>query len=133
MNDYKNRRTKLNELKYQNKYLSIFSKSKEVDKELDNILDEIQYGLVRDNMKEVSNSQLRNIYNEILKQDTVERLKLLRPKFAYIASRQNNFFQKKAIEFIENIMKENVNSTDDLENFKKFMEAVVAYHKYHSK
>jgi CRISPR-associated protein Csm2 len=61
------------------------------------------------------------------------KLKMLRPNLAYVAARQDkNVDGKKVIALIENLVRD-VQTPEQLENFKTFMEALVAYHKYYGK
>ena len=85
----------------------------------------------RQNVKSrISTNQLRNIYEYILKIKDANspELYLLKPKLAYLVGRKNipEQFRKEIENMINNITKD-----EQLENFKKFMEAVVAYNKIH--
>jgi CRISPR-associated protein Csm2 len=82
--------------------------------------------------KDVTTHQLRNIYQEIKKASSLMDLKLLRPNLAYIAGRlePKNINGKIFTAFIDSLIKE-VKESDEVENFKSFMESVVAYHKFH--
>jgi len=81
----------------------------------------------------LSTSQIRHIFNEISTMGSYDevKLQLLRPKLAYIAGRHikttpviKNHFQPLMEEAIQ-LVKE-----DNFSNFKNFVEAIVAYHKY---
>ncbi|MFN4227891.1 MAG: type III-A CRISPR-associated protein Csm2 [Candidatus Ratteibacteria bacterium] len=83
-------------------------------------------------MKEgLSTSQIRSILDAIqrMKGFDKNKLQLLRPKLAYAAGRHGGRvkeFQKiieKAIQFVEN--------NEEFENFRNFVEAIVAYHKFY--
>jgi CRISPR type III-A-associated protein Csm2 len=78
----------------------------------------------------VSTSQLRNVYDCIIKAHNVNEMKLIRPKLAYIAGRGKQD-EKKFFGFIDGIIK-NIKTNDQRENFKVFFEAVVAYHKFYT-
>jgi CRISPR-associated protein Csm2 len=80
----------------------------------------------------VSTSQLRNVYNEVVKIQSVEDLKLIRPHLAYVAARQDKNNAREFIAFIDLLIQQ-VNTKNELESFKKTMEAIVAYHKYYAK
>ncbi len=77
--------------------------------------------------EEVSTSQIRNVYSRIMNADDIEDIKLLRPHFAYTAGR--NTETKILMDLLDELAQE-LESEKHLENFKKFMEAVVAYRKY---
>ena len=81
----------------------------------------------------ISPTQLRNIYSKIKGVKSSLELKLLRPNLAYIAARQQNDKKdnaKKIIAFIDLL----IQNTDDksLDSFKKLMEIIIAYHKFHN-
>lgn len=131
MHNYENL---LNKLYHKDLYLKL--STDDAKNNLDSIIDEIDNKFVKNFVTSVSSSQLRNIYHKITNTKSETELKLLRPNLAYIAARQtgskddiNN--AKLAIQFIDELItKVNENNFED---FKKFMEIVVAYHKYHSK
>lgn len=82
--------------------------------------------------KDVTTHQLRNIYQEIKKANSLMDLKLLRPNLAYIAGRlePKNINGKIFTAFIDSLIKE-LKESGEVENFKSFMESVVAYHKFY--
>ena len=80
--------------------------------------------------------QLRNIYAKIVDCDTVKSLKMLRPNLAYIAAKQKNakdvvMFLDQLIQDVKDDPKQDVEDNKHLISFKKVMEAIVAYHKFH--
>ncbi len=81
----------------------------------------------------VTTTQLRNIYNEIVKIESIENLKLIQPHLAYVAARQEKDNAKEFIAFIIIYLIQKVNTDDELNSFKKTMEAIVAYHKFYAK
>lgn len=81
------------------------------------------------NAKAITASQMRNIYNLVKDVAGTTELQLKRPKLAYISARQDK--APELIEFIDEVIK-SVKTDDDVKNFKTFMEAVVAYHKYYN-
>lgn len=87
---------------------------------------------VKDYGKDVTTHQLRNIFQEIKKAKDLASLKLIRPNLAYIAGRLDSKAEnaKSFVAFIDSLIRE-VKNDNQLENFKDFMEAVVAYHKFH--
>jgi len=84
--------------------------------------------------KDLTTHQLRNIFQEIKKANDITSLKLIRPNLAYIAGRldANKKNEKTFVAFLDSLIKE-VKNDNHLENFKDFMEAVVAYHKFYGK
>jgi len=82
------------------------------------------------NGKQLSTSQIRNVLDEIqrMREFDEDRLHLLRPKLAYAAGRHGGRvkdFQKLLDKTIQMTIK------DNYQNFKNFVEAIVAYHRYH--
>ncbi|MDX1904540.1 MAG: type III-A CRISPR-associated protein Csm2 [Thermonemataceae bacterium] len=112
-------KSELLKFKQSDKIDKVFGKTEEFVKE---------YG------QEVSTHQLRNIFQEIKKAKEVASLKLIRPNLAYIAGRMDNKSQKAKtfVAFLDSLIKE-VKDENSLENFKDFMEAVVAYHKFYGR
>lgn len=82
----------------------------------------------------LSTSQIRNILNEIQNMENFDemRLQLIRPKIAYTAGRH-----LKRVPVIKNhlqpMLDEAIQMVDrnHFENFKNFVEAIVAYHRFH--
>ncbi|PKQ67673.1 type III-A CRISPR-associated protein Csm2 [Raineya orbicola] len=103
-----------------------FQKSSKID-EVFNKTEEF----VKNYSQSITAHQLRNIYQEIKKANEVLDLKLLRPNLAYIAGRLDKGEGKEFVAFVDALIRE-VDSKEKLENFKDFMEAVVAYHKFYS-
>ncbi len=87
---------------------------------------------VQERGKDITTHQLRNIFQEIKKAKDPASLKLIRPNLAYIAGRLEGKAEnaKSFVAFIDSLIKE-VKDESQLENFKDFMEAVVAYHKFY--
>jgi len=84
--------------------------------------------------EKLSTSQIRNILDEVQRMPERDfdenRLHLLRPKLAYAAGRHKKIqgvlgFQKLIDKAIQMTGKENY------KNFRNFVEAIVAYHRYH--
>lgn len=98
---------------------------------LDKILEAIEK-FVSEEGKNLSTSQLRNIYDKAIKAQNVNELKLIRPNLAYIAGRSINDKEKSLLAFIDLLIK-SVNSDEQIKEFKTFFEAVVAYHKFYGK
>jgi CRISPR-associated protein Csm2 len=86
--------------------------------------------------KALSTSQIRNILDEIQripKKEDFEKIKnrlnLLRPKLAYAAGRHRGRV-KDFREIVEEAIKL-VGTQEHFANFRNFIEAIVAYHRYH--
>ena len=98
---------------------------------LDNVLHTIEK-FVSEEGQNLSTSQLRNIYDKVLKAQNINELKLVRPNLAYIAGRSSNDKEKSLLAFIDLLIK-SVNSETQIQEFKIFFEAVVSYHKFYGK
>jgi len=102
-------------------------------------LDYTNYDLFCDNVKayaeklksgKVTTSMMRNVYSRIMNSDNIRDLKVLRPRFAYISGRnEKNNVLRSFMELLDYLVK-NMNNQQHIENFKRFMEAIVAYRKY---
>lgn len=86
---------------------------------------------VKEKGKQLSSTQLRNIYDKILNAENLISLKMIRPQLAYLAGREKNLGSKELLSFINILIKET--SEESIEDFKQFMQMVVAYHKYYGK
>ncbi len=96
---------------------------------LDKVLETLSK-FVNDKCKSITTTQIRNIYGKVVPINNVTELKMLRPNLAYIAARQGKPEAKDVITFLDGLIKE-VKDENSLESFKKVMETIVAYHKYH--
>jgi len=81
--------------------------------------------------KRVKTSQIRKIYTEVQKIRSFEdsdqmRLNMLRPKLAYAKGRHRNLTD---LQNIFDKMIERIDTVEQLNNFKNFFEAILAYHK----
>ena len=99
--------------------------------QLDKVFEQIE-NFVYKYAESVTTNQLRNVYNEIVKIQTIRDLKLIRPNLAYIAARQDNKKAKEFMAFID-LLIQKVNTEKELQSFKKTMEAIVSYHKFYAK
>lgn len=94
-------------------------------------IDEKLRKFAKANVKGISSSQLRRLYDEILTKKTAREIQLLRPIFAYTIARQNNNQAKQVMLLIDTLAKELGEEEEIIAGFKRFMEALVAYHKYY--
>lgn len=80
----------------------------------------------------VNTSMIRKIYARILNAREVAEIKGLRPHFAYTAGRnEKNVVLRGFMGLLDYLAKEmDINNQQHLDNFKQFMEAIVAYRKY---
>jgi len=92
--------------------------------------------------KKVSFSQLRSILDEVqnvqkipTKSYDVKRLLLLRPKLAYIVGKQKQRNTREAMMILQKVLDNFIENTSESNflNFRYFVEAVVAYHRYHER
>lgn len=78
----------------------------------------------------LSTSQIRNVLDEIqrMREFDENRLHLLRPKLAYAAGRH-----KGRVQDFQKLLDTTIKITDKgkFTHFKNFVEAIVAYHRYH--
>ncbi|WP_299453037.1 type III-A CRISPR-associated protein Csm2 [uncultured Microscilla sp.] len=82
--------------------------------------------------KDITASQLRNIFAKVKKLKKLNELHMLRPQLAYISGRLGNR-QDNAKEFLK-LLDEVIQKADDdqhVRGFSQFFEAIVAYHKSH--
>ncbi len=82
---------------------------------------------------ELTTSKIRKVYSRIMNTKNPRELKMLRPQFAYTAGRAKDeeIGVKDFMDLLDYLAREmNEESQEQLDNFKKFMEAVVAYRKY---
>lgn len=118
---------------YFNDKPDVLLKMNEAEK-LDELLDNIS-SMVQSEGQNVSTSQLRNIFGKIKPIDKINDLKMMRSQLAYISAREKakaGKFQWKVeqfIGFIDELIKKT--NQDTLSGFINFMEAIVAYHKFH--
>ena len=80
----------------------------------------------------VTTSMIRKIYTRILHARIVTDIKLLRPHFAYTAGRNEKSLKlREFMGLLDYLAKEmDMNEEQQLNNFKQFMEAIVAYRKF---
>lgn len=80
----------------------------------------------------VTTSMIRKIYARILNAQNVTEIKLLRPQFAYTAGRnEKNNELREFMNLLDYLVKSmELNNEKHLNNFKQFLEAIVAYRKY---
>ena len=82
----------------------------------------------------ITTSRLRNIYNHIYvlkdNEEGLKELKRVRYLLAYVAGRENKQFFREFVEKVDEIIKD-IKNASEIELFKQFMEALIAYHRFH--
>ena len=80
------------------------------------------------NLKAVSSSQVRNIFNYVASMPKYDKFRLdtLRPKVAYVASKEGGLRSLRGV--LEQAIPL-VKDEQSFQNFRAFMEAILAYHK----
>lgn len=78
----------------------------------------------------ITTSQLRNIFAKVKREKNKDSAQLLRPLLAYTAARQATRKAKVIIALLDDLIKR-IATDEQLGSFKSFMEAIVAYHKFH--
>jgi CRISPR-associated protein Csm2 len=84
----------------------------------------------------LSSSQIRGILDDVqsMKKLNWQKLQLLRPKLAYITGKNKDSVSLKELQIILDNAIELVSGDEKkFENFKNFFEAIVGYHRFHSK
>jgi CRISPR-associated protein Csm2 len=97
-------------------------------KELNEYADALANRYVKD--EKLTTSQIRNVLDEIQKMKDYDeyRLQMLRPKLAYAAGRHKG--KVKEFRDLMEVLIKNTNKAN-FSNFKNFVEAIVAYHKFY--
>jgi len=88
--------------------------------------------------KSISTNKIRNFYDYVksIREYDKVKLHLLKPKIAYAIARAQGNDEKRAMKEFQKIIESlinNVNSPGEFENFVKFFEAIIAYHKIYNK
>jgi len=81
--------------------------------------------------KNMTSSQLRNVFSRVKKARDCRDLMFLRPKIAYVAGRSESKDLKTMIFLLDRLIENVGDSPDKMERFQSFFEAVIAYHKYY--
>lgn len=102
------------------------------DKDYDKFCDETKDFALKLKNGGMTPSQIRKIYSRIMNAESASELKMLRPQFAYTVGRQEGVMGlKKFMDLLDYLVKNmELENKEHMENFKNFMEAVVAYRKY---
>ncbi|MFW6308925.1 MAG: type III-A CRISPR-associated protein Csm2 [bacterium] len=101
------------------------------DEDYDDFCDTTEEYARRLKKGKLKTSMLRKIYSRIMNTERPAELKMLRPQFAYTAGRNEEKGVRDLMNLLDHLVKKMENDNkEQLDNFKKFMEAVVAYRKY---
>lgn len=106
-------------------YESILKEEKDYNKFTERVK-----GFMKDNVREITTSQLRNIFSKVKKIKEPKQLYLLRPKLAYVYGRADKDGMKRLLVLLDDQIKQ-VTNTGQLEEFKSFFESIIAYHKFY--
>lgn len=81
----------------------------------------------------VTSTQLRNIYSKVKPITEANKLKMQRPRLAYIIARQQTDKARLLMHLLDDLIERVDGEKNTVEGFKQFFEAMVAYHKYFEK
>ncbi len=84
---------------------------------------------VESNARNITTSQLRNIFGKVLRAKEPFDAYQLRPKLAYVAGRADKWQMKELIFLFDELICE-IKNKKQLDNFKFFFESIIAYHRY---
>lgn len=88
--------------------------------------------LVKDQLAFISKTQMRNIFDLIRNCNEVNELKMIKPKLLYTAGRLTKKYDKQFLVDLSTTVAD-VESKEELQCVKKYIETVLAYHKYYAK
>ncbi len=80
----------------------------------------------------LTTSQLRNVFNRVIREDTAMGLQRVRPLLAYLAGRNRSKGVKFFLDSLGEIIKD-IRQNEEVKDFRKFLEAVICYKKYYEK
>jgi len=87
--------------------------------------------LVQYKLKSITKTQMRNIFDLIKNCQSVSEMNMIKPKLMYTAGRLNNIAKDYLINLSKIVVE--VKNERDLEYVKKYIETVLAYHKFYAK
>lgn len=93
------------------------------------LLDELDT-LVQNELKSISKTQMRNIFDLIKSCDTVEQMNMIKPKLMYTAGRLTGTGKNYLLHLSKVVFE--VKNDAELNAVKKYIETVLAYHKYYA-
>ncbi|MFT4073115.1 MAG: type III-A CRISPR-associated protein Csm2 [Dysgonamonadaceae bacterium] len=86
---------------------------------------------VKNKLNGMTKTQLRNVFELIRNCNSADELKITKPKLLYTAGRLNGEAKKFLLKL--SILLSAVSMEEHVNLVKKFIETVLAYHKYHAK
>jgi CRISPR type III-A-associated protein Csm2 len=95
----------------------------------DDLLNKIE-DLIRENARDITSTQLRNIYDKILSCDTANEVKALRPFFLYTAARQERLGAIRLLTLFTDLSKVIDADNNQLNAYKKIAQVIVSVHRY---
>lgn len=112
--------------------VSYILKSSKDAGEIDEYLNKID-SFIFNVRNEISTAQLKKVYSEVrrLTHNDINKIKAVRIHLAYIAGRNDKSAATQKICMLLDSLIQNLTSSN-LEEFKMFLEAIIAYHKYHN-
>lgn len=84
---------------------------------------------VATNARNITTSQLRNVFTKVLQAREPFNAHLLRPKLAYVAGRADKPAMKELVYLLDELIQA-IQNERHLKNFKDFFEAIIAYHRF---
>lgn len=84
---------------------------------------------VEKNARNITTSQLRNIFGKVLQAKEPFDVFKLRPKLAYVAGRTDKWQMKELVFLLDELI-QSIQNEDQLKNFKDFFESIIAYHRF---
>lgn len=94
----------------------------------DRFLDQVK-NFVQKNARNITTHQLRNIFSRVKHASTPHDLSILRPQLAYVAGRSEKREMRTLVVLLDDLIR--AVDARRLEAFKRFYEAIIAYHKYY--
>ena len=86
---------------------------------------------VEERAKQITTSQLRNIFTRVRSAKRPADLYVLRPRLAYVAGRSDREEMRELVVLLDDLIRE-VKEEAQVADFRNFFEAVIAYHKYYN-
>ncbi len=84
-----------------------------------------------DKARNISTSQIRNVFTLVKKEKNVIGLKKIRPKLAYIYGRAEKNEPLKELIYLLDSQIKGLSEESEVPKLKDFFEAIIAYHKYY--
>lgn len=108
---------------------NIFNKDNDGNKYHKFLLEDLDV-LVQSKLKSISKTQMRNIFDLIKNCQTVEEMNMIKPKLMYTAGRLTGVGRDYLLNLSKVVIE--VKNETDLNYVKKYIETVLAYHKFYA-